>query len=191
MVGNHQSFFDPVLVGYGLGREVDYMARDSLFKNPIFGKLIASFNAFPVKRGEADISAIKETLRRLKENRAVLLFPEGTRSPDGRIRPFKPGLELIARKAKATIVPVVIDGAYDAWPRTSPIPKPFRTIRVIFGKPIAPDDIGKFTPDEFVTFLHQQMIQMQSQIRTMGKKQPYDYQKSFAEVKTDEEAEKK
>jgi 1-acyl-sn-glycerol-3-phosphate acyltransferase len=175
LVSNHQSFFDPLLVGYGLNREVDYMARDTLFKNFLFGKLIRSVNAFPVKRGEADLTAIKETLRRLKDRRAVLLFPEGTRSPDGRIREFKPGLALLARKANCPVIPVVIDGAYEAWPRTSPAPIPLKSIQVTYGHPILPEEVKKYPPEEFVKIIHQIMIKMQNDIRANAGKELYNY----------------
>jgi 1-acyl-sn-glycerol-3-phosphate acyltransferase len=174
-VSNHQSFYDPMLVGYGLEREVDYMARDTLFKNTYFSRFIRSVNAFPVKRGEADLAAIKETLRRLKDGRAVLLFPEGTRSVDGRISEFKPGLTLLARKANCPVVPVVIDGAFDAWPRTSKTPKPFFPIRVIYGQPFTPDEVKNFTPEEFVKAIHQRMIEMQGKLRRRAGKEAYDY----------------
>lgn len=177
-VSNHQSFFDPVLVGYGLDREVDYMARDTLFDNPWFEKLIRSLNAFPVKRGEADLAAVKETLRRLRDDRAVLLFPEATRTADGRIREFKPGLALLARKANAPIIPVVIDGAFEAWPRTSPVPRAFVPIHVTYGNPIWPDEVRKYGPEEFVRVLHQTMVKMQNDLRKSTGKKPYDYTKS-------------
>jgi len=178
-VSNHQSFFDPVIVGYGLAREVDYMARDTLFLNPFFNKLIRSLNAFPVKRGEADLAAIKETLRRLKDGRAVLLFPEGTRTVDGRIREFKPGLALLAKKANCPIVPVVIDGAFDAWPRTSPLPKPMVTIQVTYGEPIVPEEVKRYSPEEFVHNLHRVMVGMQDELRRSGGKPPYNYDREM------------
>ncbi len=174
-VSNHQSFFDPVLVGYGLDREIDYMARDSLFKNPIFKKLIVSLNAFPVRRGEADIAAIKETLRRLKNNRAVLMFPEATRTADGKIREFKPGLALLAKKARVPIIPVVIEGAFEAWPRTSPGPKPFNPIHVSFSEPFSPEQIKRYTPDELVKEIHSRMIKMQNEMRRRMGKKLYEY----------------
>ncbi len=174
-VSNHQSFFDPVLVGYGLDREVDYMARDSLFRNPIFKRLIESLNAFPVRRGEADIAAIKETLRRLKQNRAVLMFPEATRTSDGRIREFKPGLALLAKKARVPIIPVVIEGAFDAWPRTSPVPKPFMPISVTFGEPFSVKQIKDYSPEELVREIHSRMIEMQNELRRRMGRPIYEY----------------
>ncbi len=174
-VSNHQSFFDPVLVGYGLDREVDYMARDTLFLNPVFDKLIRSLNAFPVKRGEADLAAVKETLRRLKDSRAVLLFPEGTRTVDGRIGEFKPGFALLARKAGVPIVPVVIDGAYDAWPRSSPVPRALMPIHVMYGKAFEPEEVRRYTPEEFVEVIHRRMVAMQDEVRRRRGERPYHY----------------
>jgi 1-acyl-sn-glycerol-3-phosphate acyltransferase len=175
-VCNHQSFYDPMIVGYSLDREVDYMARDTLFKHPLFGRIIRSFNAFPVKRGEADLTAIKETLRRLKDQRAVLLFPEGTRSLDGRISEFKPGVALLAKKANCPIVPVVIDGAFDAWPRSSKRPMIFKPVFVTYGQPFSPEDVKKYTPEEFVKIVHQRMIAMQEELRRKHGLEPYNYE---------------
>jgi 1-acyl-sn-glycerol-3-phosphate acyltransferase len=174
-VCNHQSFFDPMIVGCPLDREVDYMARDTLFKHPLFGKLIRSVNAFPVKRGEADLGAIKETLRRLKDQRSVLLFPEGTRTVDGHISEFKTGLALLARKARCPVVPVVIDGAFEAWPRNCPISKPLIPIRVTYGKPFDSEEVKNYSPEELVKKIHQRMVEMQNDLRRKTGKKPYDY----------------
>ena len=88
LVSNHQSFLDPVLATLAIPRECNYMARDTLFRQPQFRRLIEYLNAFPVKRNTADLGAIKETLRRLKAGRVVLTFPEGTRTVDGSIGPI-------------------------------------------------------------------------------------------------------
>jgi len=175
LVSNHQSFFDPVVVGYGLGREVDYMARETLFINPLFRTLIRWVNAFPVKRNEVDIQAVKETFRRLKAGHAVLLFPEGTRTSDGRIAEFKPGLAVLARKAKVPVLPVVIDGAYEAWPRTSPVPRPLIPICVKYGQPFSVDQIGEYRPEEFTRLIHRRMIHMQGELRRQVGRMPYHY----------------
>ena len=123
---NHQSFFDPVSSTLALYREGNYMARDTLFANPLFKRLIESLNAFPVKRGAADVGAVKEILRRLKAGKLVVVFPEATRTRDGQIGSINPNSLLIAKKAGAAIVPCVIDGAFEAWPRTVKVPRPVR-----------------------------------------------------------------
>jgi len=92
LVCNHQSFLDPVLATMALHREGNYMARDTLFHHSFFRRLIEYLNAFPIRRQSADLRAIKESLRRLKRGCVLVLFPEGTRTPDGRIGPLLPGL---------------------------------------------------------------------------------------------------
>lgn len=176
LVCNHQSFYDPMLVGYGLEREVDYMARDTLFKNKRFGDFIRSVNAFPVKRGEADLAAMRETLRRLKDGRAILLFPEGTRTLDGRIREFKTGLTLLAKKANCPIVPVVIDGAFDVWPRSSKRPKFFTSLAVTYGPPFSPEEVKSCSPEAFVKIVHERMLEMQKELRLKRGMEPYNYE---------------
>lgn len=123
---NHQSFSDPVCAAIALNREASFMARDTLFLNPYFSRLISSLNAFPVKRGAADVGAVKEILRRLKAGKLVVVFPEGTRTMDGKIGKINANSLLIAKKARAAIVPTVIDGAFEAWPRTQLLPSPHR-----------------------------------------------------------------
>ena len=126
VVCNHQSHFDPPLVSHCFrGRAIHFFARDSLFGIPVLGFLISRLQAFPVKRGEADTRAIREALARLKIGAAVLLFPEGTRSKDGEVQEFKRGALLLLRKAKCPVLPVAIDGAIDAFPRTEKFPRLF------------------------------------------------------------------
>ncbi len=123
---NHQSFFDPVTTTLALYREGNYMARDTLFLNPWFKRLIESLNAFPVKRGAADIGAVKEIMRRLRAGKVVVVFPEATRTCDGLIGPINANSLSIAKKAGVAIVPTVIDGAFESWPRTRAYPLPAR-----------------------------------------------------------------
>jgi 1-acyl-sn-glycerol-3-phosphate acyltransferase len=156
IASNHQSFLDPVLVMVWLQREASFMARDSLFKNALFRRLITYLNAFPVKRGSADISAIKECLRRLKGGHALVAFPEGTRTPDGRVQPLIGGVVLVARKAKAPIVPTAIVGAYEAWPRTSKLPQP-RRIVVAYDHPIMPEELDGLSDEEVVALLQRRI----------------------------------
>jgi len=179
LVSNHQSFLDPVIATYALDREGHYMARESLFHNRLFRKLIVSLNAFPVKRGEVDVAAIKQTLRLLKADKTVLLFPEGTRTTDGRIRPFKPGVALLAKKAAVPVVPVVIDGAFEAWPRTSPLPRPLAPIHVAYGRPFTVRQFHSWSPERFVRELHRRMIDMQHELRRRFNRPMLDYSDNY------------
>ncbi len=141
VVSNHQSHLDPPLVGIGCARHLNYLARDTLFRFAPFGWLIHSVGAIPIDREGVGLSGIKESLRRLKRGEMVLVFPEGTRTRDGRISPFRPGFTALAVRSGASILPVAIDGAFQAWPRWRPFPGRGR-IRVHFGKPMTPDEIA-------------------------------------------------
>ncbi len=171
---NHQSFLDPVLATMALDRESAYMARDTLFANKHFGWLIRSLNAIPIKRGQADVTSLKEMLRRLKDNFVVVIFPEQTRTHDGSIGPMKPGTVLIARKARAAIVPVCIEGAYDAWPRTRPLPGPGR-VTIAYGKPIRPEDMKGRTEEDVIAEVRRRIIEMQCEIRRRDGRRPFEY----------------
>ena len=135
IVCNHQSFLDPPLVSIGLRRETNYLARRELFANRPFRWLIEHLNAFPVRQKTADIRAIKESLRRLRAGQVLVIFPEGSRSEDGRIAPFLPGAGVIAKRARVPIVPALIDGTFQAWPRHQLLPRT-GTVILEFGAPI-------------------------------------------------------
>lgn len=159
IVCNHQSFLDPMLIGMALPRPVEFLARKSLFKNPFFGWLIRSVHALPIEREGRDVHAIKDAIRRLREGHVMLLFPEGTRTRDGSIGPMRAGLSTIVVRSQCAVVPTVIQGAFEAWPRTQRLFR-MRPIKVAFGKPIAPsDDMAglsdeiKRRMDELVRFL--------------------------------------
>ncbi len=88
---NHQSYFDPVLVGICFWQQINFLARDTLFQTFLFGPLIRYLEAIPIDRDGFGLSGIKETLKRLKRGEMVLIFPEGTRTLDGQVGPLKPG----------------------------------------------------------------------------------------------------
>jgi len=141
VVSNHQSFLDPPLVGMGSPRRMNYLARETLFRFGPFRWLIRSLDAIAIDREGLGLSGMKEALRRLKRGEMVLIFPEGTRTPDGEIAPFLPGFTALAVRSRAAILPVAIEGACDAWPRGWKLPRLGR-IRVHYGQPILPGQIG-------------------------------------------------
>jgi len=163
-VANHQSFLDPVLVSFGLRRPLNFMARDSLFRSGPFRWLIESLNAFPVKRNAADTGALKEAMRRLRKNAQVLVFPEGTRTRDGRIGPFRPGVALLSQRAATWTVPVLIDGAFEAWPREKRLPRPGRIV-VQYGEPVAQAEARKLGGQALANRLRDRIVQMQTDVR--------------------------
>lgn len=138
LVSNHQSHFDPPLVGgFITWRSTCYLARDSLFKNPLFGRLIGALGSIPVSRGQADTAAIRAAIERLREGTALLLFPEGTRSATGELGTFKRGAALLLRRAKCPVIPVGVSGPLDAFPRHRVFPRLFGVrIAVAYGEPI-------------------------------------------------------
>lgn len=157
---NHQSFLDPVIATCALHREGSYMARDTLFGSGPFTGLIRYLNAYPVKRGMADLGAVKETLRRLRNGELITVFPEATRTPDGSILPMQPGAVAIARKAGVPIVPCLIDGAFEAWPRQQKLPSPSR-IRVYYAPALLPSDLRNLTDDDAINKIRDALIAMQ------------------------------
>jgi 1-acyl-sn-glycerol-3-phosphate acyltransferase len=141
VVSNHQSHLDPPLVGIGCPRLLNFVARETLFSFAPFGWLIHSVGAFPIDREGIGLAGIKESLRRLKRGEMVLIFPEGTRTRDGEMAPFRPGFTALAVRAGAAILPVAVDGAFRVWPRWRKFPG-LGKIRVHYGDPIAPAEIA-------------------------------------------------
>jgi 1-acyl-sn-glycerol-3-phosphate acyltransferase len=149
VVSNHQSHLDPPLVGAGVHRVMNYMARSTLFDIPLLGRFIRSVNAFPIDREGIGLAGVKEALRILKRGGMVLIFPEGTRSRDGKIGPFRPGFTTLAVRTGAAILPVAIEGAYQAWPRSRRFPRP-RPVHILYGKPIGPEEIKGYDERELL-----------------------------------------
>ena len=173
-ISNHQSFLDPMLMSFALRRPMSYMARDTLFRMPGFRHIIESLNAFPVRRGTADTGAMKEAMRRLKAGRQVVVFAEGTRTADGSVGPFLPGVALLAQRAAEWTVPVVIDGAFEAWPRTQKLPSPGGIV-VQYGPPIARDEARRHKPQEFIDRIRDIIVEMQADVRRRAGKPALDY----------------
>jgi len=110
IASNHVSYSDPPVVGSAVPREVYFLAKEELFVNPVFGRLIRSYNAIALRRAVGDIGAVKKAVEILKQGKAILMFPEGTRSLGGRLLRPKPGLGLIACMADAAVVPAYVTG---------------------------------------------------------------------------------
>jgi 1-acyl-sn-glycerol-3-phosphate acyltransferase len=164
VVSNHQSHFDPPLIGSGCARRMNYLARESLFKFPPFRWLIRSLDAIPLDRDGIGLAGLKESLRRLKRGEMVLIFPEGRRTSDGQIAAFRPGFTVLASRSGAAILPVAIEGAYDAWPRWRKFPKP-GTVHIHFGLPILPEEVRGRDDRELAAEVERRIRQCHAELR--------------------------
>ena len=135
LAANHASFLDPPLVGSGLKRDINYLARKSLFRYPVLGWILRKVNSVPVDRDGGGAAGLKAIMDRLAAGGAIILFPEGTRTRDGKLQPARSGVGLAVIKSEAPVVPVRVFGTYEAWGRGQRLPKPHGVV-VKYGKPL-------------------------------------------------------
>lgn len=136
IVANHSSVLDPPLLGVAAPRPLHFLAKAELFSIPLFGRFIRAVNARPVRREGADPRALREALRILEGGHALLVFPEGTRGPEGVLRQGRAGAGMLALLSGAPVVPAYVEGTGRAWPRGRRLPRPAKT-RVTFGPPLS------------------------------------------------------
>lgn len=170
VLSNHQSHFDPVLIGLACDRRLNYLARETLFAFAPFRWLIRSLDAIPIDRDGLGLAGLKETLRRLRRGEMVLIFPEGTRTPDGELRPLKPGFSSLAKRAGVPLLPVAIEGAYDAWPRKNLLPG-VSPIYIHFGEPLSPDACAAYDERELVAEMERRIGECHRQARRLRRRQ--------------------
>jgi 1-acyl-sn-glycerol-3-phosphate acyltransferase len=135
LASNHASFLDPPLVGSALPRAINYLARESLFRFPGIGALLRSWNSVPVDRDGGGAAGLREILNRLLAGGAIILFPEGTRTKDGKLQPARSGIGLTVIKSSAPVVPVRTFGTFEAYGRNNKFPRPHR-VTVKYGQPM-------------------------------------------------------
>jgi len=135
LAANHASFIDPPLVGAGFNRPVNYLARKTLFHVPVLAAMLRSWKVVPVDRDGGGGAGLKAILDRLFDGGIILLFPEGTRTSDGRLRPAKSGVGLTVIKSSAPVVPVRLFGTFEAYGRHMRVPRP-RRVTVKYGYPL-------------------------------------------------------
>ncbi len=135
LLSNHASFLDPLLVGSGTHPPVYFLARKTLFDVPLFGRLIWAVHARPIDREGSPKKGLETTLGLLAEGKNVVLFPEGTRTPDGDVHPARRGTGFVILKSEVPIIPVRVFGTYEAFNRHHRFPRP-RPIAVKYGKPM-------------------------------------------------------
>lgn len=142
IVANHRSYLDPIVLALVTPRKMNFMAKEELFKNPVFGFLIKKLGAFPLKREKPDRKAYIKALSVLKEGKILSLFPEGTRSISGKIGNLKEGSVRIALHSRVPIFPVVIKGTGEVLPPGKKMIRGGR-IKVKVGDPIFTDSFSK------------------------------------------------
>lgn len=136
VVSNHLNNADPPMIQRALSRYVVFMAKKEMIEAPVIGPLFRAWGAFPVRRGEADLSALRTACQVIQGGEMLMMFPEGTRSRSGRMGEGHPGTAMIARRTGAPILPVAITGTEGiAWPGVFFRPRSIRHIRVVIGAP--------------------------------------------------------
>ncbi len=142
LAANHASHLDPPLVGAMYPRRLSFIAAEYLFRIPLLGFCIRRLGAIPVSREDAasPVEMMKMSLQLLKEGRQILLFPEGSRSQNGKLQPLEGGVAMLSLKTGAPIIPIYVKGTHKAMPRGAFFPRPVR-LGIVFGEPLYPQDI--------------------------------------------------
>ncbi len=134
---NHRSFLDPPMAAIWSRVPVCYFARANLWKNPLVGRVLDIFSGIPVDRDNPGASSMKGAIERLKAGKQVLVFPEGTRTRDGRLGRFKDGPALFARRAAVPVIPVYVWRTETCWERSAILPNAFGSrLEVRYGRPM-------------------------------------------------------
>lgn len=176
---NHRSYADPPIVGAGGRGKLAFMAKEELFKNPAFSFLIRSLGAFPVSRGKGDTAVIDRAVERLESKRSLIIFPEGTRSKDGKVGRGHGGAAVIAAKTGCPIIPVGV--VYGEKLR-------FRTkVRVIYGEPIDPAEYVEISDTPNPRQLVKLKKRYMADIRRIVEGEPEAEQETVSERRTDDE----
>jgi 1-acyl-sn-glycerol-3-phosphate acyltransferase len=159
IASNHLSFLDPIALGAVSSRILSFWARDDLFHPPIFAWLMKKLNAYPLKRGKADLKTVKNAINRLKKGNALIIFPEGRRSRDGNIQKGETGCIWLSEKANVPIVPARIYGTGKAMPVNSWFIKPY-PIKVIFGRAFKSNSLEKLHLKEKTNYLMERIKEL-------------------------------
>lgn len=145
VAGNHASAVDPPLIGAALRNQAAYMGKVELFSVPVVGPWLRSVGVFPVRRGQPDRAALRRSHEVLASGGVLVMFPEGTRSPDGRLQESEPGAALLALRTGVPVLPIAVVNSHRAWPKGSHLPR-FRRVTLRFGRPLeAPKIEGRLS----------------------------------------------
>jgi len=143
----HVSHLDPPAVACGTNRRLSFMAKEELFDHWLFGRFIRSVGAFPIKRGDGDMEAVRLAIKIIEGGGALLIFPEGTRGDGKHMQPVNRGVTMLAKRTGAKVVPVGVVGTHVAWPKGQKKIKRSR-IRVIYGEPFTYAEVSTGASDK-------------------------------------------
>jgi 1-acyl-sn-glycerol-3-phosphate acyltransferase len=164
-VSNHQSFYDPIVLGFGASKRHFYsLGRHTLFVTPIARLFERLSNSIAVEQGAGDVKAMKKCIEVLKDGQALMLFPEGARTLDGRVHKFETGAMLIIKRARPRVVPVAIDGGYDVWPRKQKRPKFTGRLGVMYGEAVEAETLLNLPADAAMALLRDRVVAMRAQV---------------------------
>jgi 1-acyl-sn-glycerol-3-phosphate acyltransferase len=178
VVANHQSFVDPLLVGLAVRRRFTYLARKTLFRNPIFGGYLRSVRCIPVDQEGVAKEGLKAVLQKLKEGNAVLIFPEGERTPTGDMLPLRPGVQLLVKRGLCPVLPVGLAGGFESYPRSakfpilSPIfmPATKGTVAAVVGPPLDPKQLAALSREEMLGVLFEKINKLHLRAEQLRRK---------------------
>ena len=165
IVSNHQGNLDPVVLGVRMLRPLSYFAKSELFEaSALSDRLLRSLGGIPVRLGSGDVGAVKETIRRLQEGHVLNIYPEGARSEDGEIGPMEKGVALVVRRAKVPVVPAVIVGSFEAWPKHRRFPRP-GPVQVRYGPPM---HLEGLEPHQILSTIDRTLRHMFAEVRAVA-----------------------
>lgn len=168
IVANHQSFLDPPLVGLSIrNRHLTFLARSGLFKNPAFAWLLRALNGVPIQEGgRADVAAMRTAIEELRKGKVLTIFPEGARTSDGAMMPFKRGAWLLITKARCAVLPVAVEGCFDAWPRHKKWPSLWgKRVASKLGRVVPYEVLEAMGPEAGLEFLAREIDRMRLELR--------------------------
>jgi len=136
LASNHASYLDPIAVGIASKRKLNYMAKVELFRSRFSSWFFFAINVFPVKRDSADLSALKEAMRRVRSGQVLVLFPEGSRRLESFSNEPYPGIGFLAAKLNVPVIPALVEGTEKALPAGAKLIR-LTKVSVCFGKQIS------------------------------------------------------
>lgn len=157
LAANHTSYLDPPIVSVSWPEVVHFLARKTLFRSKWFGGFISRVNTHPVSGQSGDVQVMKTIIALLEQGHKVVLFPEGTRSETGELRPIKPGIGMLVARSKTAIIPVYIHGAYKVWGRNRKLPRLFGSVKCVYGSAITWDSVAGVDKKEAQLLLAQKL----------------------------------